>query len=97
VSAGYARYTTDAHRDLLDAVEHVASKDKAAASRLADRVFSVIEQLAGGDFDGAELRLTTGELVRSWPVPPYRIYYQRESDGILIVRIYHQARRPVAR
>jgi hypothetical protein len=32
------------------------------------------------DFEGAELKLTTGELVRSWAVPPYRIYYRREPD-----------------
>ena len=36
-------------------------------------------------------------LVRSWAVPPFRVYYQRHVDELLIVRVYHQTRRPIAR
>jgi hypothetical protein len=32
-----------------------------------------------------------------WPFPPFRIYYQRETDALLVVRIYHQKREPIAR
>jgi plasmid stabilization system protein ParE len=30
-------------------------------------------------------------------VPPFRIYYQRRADELLIVRVYHQKRRPIER
>jgi len=33
--------------------------------------------------------------VRAWPVRPYRVYYERHGDGLLVVRIYHQARRVI--
>jgi len=39
----------------------------------------------------------TGEVVRSWPVPPVRIYYQRGDDELTVLRIYHQARLPLTR
>lgn len=91
------RYTTEAHRDLLDAFERVAVANPAAARELADRMFALLEQLAHGNFEGPEIRLSSGEVLRSWPVPPYRVYYERETDGILVVRIYHQARRPITR
>jgi len=29
--------------------------------------------------------------VRSWPVPPVRVYYQRQSNALWVLRIYHQA------
>jgi hypothetical protein len=35
--------------------------------------------------------------VRSWGVPPFRVYYQRHFDELLIVRVYQQARRPITR
>jgi plasmid stabilization system protein ParE len=74
-----------------------ATENRGAAGRLADRVFSLLEQLDRGDFEGAEVRLTSGEVLRSWAIPPYRVYYLREPDGILVVRVYHQARRPIAK
>lgn len=91
------RYTTEAHRDLLDALEHIAQENPAGAGRLADRTLALLEQLDRGDFEGAEVRLTSGERLRSWAIPPYRVYYLREPDGILVVRIYHQARRPITK
>lgn len=61
------------------------------------RGFSIIDKLAAGDFDGPEQELTSGERVRSWAVPPVRVYYQRQEDALWVLRIYHQARRPIAR
>jgi hypothetical protein len=29
--------------------------------------------------------------------PPYRVYYQRTSHALLVVRIYHQRREPITR
>ena len=35
--------------------------------------------------------------VIGWAVPPVRIYYQRHGGVFWVVRIYHQAQRPLAR
>jgi plasmid stabilization system protein ParE len=90
-------YTPEARHDLVDAIDRIHRENPSAAAHLADRLLSRIERLAAGDFEGVELALTTGEHVRSWPVPPYRIYYRREPDRLLVVRVYHQAREPIAR
>jgi plasmid stabilization system protein ParE len=42
-------------------------------------------------------QMTTGESVRSWVIPPFRIYYQRRQDALLVLRIYHHSRRPIAK
>jgi plasmid stabilization system protein ParE len=55
------------------------------------------EQLAQRAFEGPEQRLRSGLLVRSWPLPPYRLYYRRRDDSLEILRVYHQARRPITK
>jgi len=82
---------------VVDAIDRIHRENPSAAAHFADRLLSRIERLAAGDFDGGELRLTTGETVRSWAVPPYRVYYRREPDRFLVVRVYHQAREPISR
>jgi plasmid stabilization system protein ParE len=68
-----------------------------AAETFAAEVFSTIESLAAGAFEGPETSLHTGQVVRSWPVPPLRIYYQRQNGDLVVLRIYHQGRRPISR
>lgn len=63
-----------------------------AAAELGQRIFATIDKLAANEFDGTEQILTTGEVVRSWAVPPVRIYYQRELDTFWVLRIYHRSR-----
>lgn len=70
-------YTEEAIADILDAIAYLHERNPAAASNLDADVASCIEHLAAGDFDGPLSRLRSGSLVRSWPVPPFRIYYQR--------------------
>jgi plasmid stabilization system protein ParE len=53
--------------------------------------------LADREFEGTLSRLRSGAVVRSWGVPPFRIYYQRQPDELLIVRVHHQARKPMVR
>jgi plasmid stabilization system protein ParE len=83
--------------DLEATVEHIAAHNPRAAAGLARRVFDMIDRLAEGILDGPEQELTTGERARSWPVPPLRIYYQREPGRLIVLRIYHQARKPIVR
>lgn len=57
----------------------------------------MIDELAAGGLDGPEQELLSGQRVRSWPVPPVRVYYRRTGDLLEVVRIYHQARRPIVK
>jgi hypothetical protein len=58
---------------------------------------SPVERLAAKAFDGPVSRLRSGAVVRSWGVPPFRIYYPRHREELLILRVYHQKRRPITR
>lgn len=91
------RFSPQARADVSAAVEYLVERSPAAAARLSASVLGTIERLAAGEFEGPQQRLTTGETVRSWPVPPLRIYYQRREDEFLVLRVYHQARRPLGR
>ena len=87
----------EAVADLKAALGYIAQRNVLAARRLRDRVFGVIEDLAERAYEGPESRLRTGEVVRSWSVPPLRVYYQRSGSTLNVLRIYHQARRPLTR
>jgi plasmid stabilization system protein ParE len=91
------RFSLRAREDLRSAVAYLAVKNPAAAKGLADQLLSTIERLAEGEFEGPETQLRSGAIVRSWPVVPYRIYYQRSADLLRVVRVYHQARRPITK
>lgn len=89
------RYSEAAVSDLEAALEHVRTFNSLAATQLAERVLSAVESLAAGEFEGPEQVLASGERVRSWPVRPLRLYYQRTNEALHVVRIYHQSRRPL--
>ena len=90
-------YAEEAIADILDAIAYLNDRSPVAASQLDRELATCIEHLAAGEFDGPLSRLRSGSIVRSWPVPPFRIYYQRQSDELLILRVYHQTRRPIVR
>lgn len=90
-------FSPEAEEDLVATVTYLAERNPIAARELGERVFAVLDRLCAREFDGIEQRLHSGEVVRSWPVPPVRIYYQRHGEALWVVRIYHQARRPVVR
>ncbi len=90
-------FAPEAEQDFAGLISYLAERNPIAASELGQRIFEIVDKLARGDFEGPEQTLTTGEIVRSWPVPPVRIYYQRHADTLWILRIYHQAQEPIAR
>jgi plasmid stabilization system protein ParE len=90
-------YTDEALADILDALTYLSERSPTAAANLDNEISRCIEHLAVGDFEGPLSRLRSGSVVRSWPVPPFRIYYQQHPNELLIVRVYHQMRRPVTR
>ncbi len=90
-------FTAEAIDDLTSAAEYIARSNPYAAAQLVDRVFDIVGRLAEGGLDGPPQRLLTGKTVRSWPVPPLRVYYEREDATLIVLRVYHQRRRPIAR
>jgi plasmid stabilization system protein ParE len=91
------RFSLRARSDLRTAVEYLAERNPAAAVALTEQLLETIERLAGGEFEEPPVQLRSGSVVRSWPVAPYRIYYQRTGQEFRVVRVYHQARRPIAK
>ena len=90
-------YTEEAVADIVDAIAYLNERNPTAAAKLDAEITACVERLADREFDGPVSRLRSGAVVRSWGVPPFRIYYQRHPDELLIVRVYHQARRPITR
>ncbi len=41
--------------------------------------------------------LMDGQRVRGWPLPPFRVYYHRNADGLIVLRVYHQRKLPLAK
>jgi plasmid stabilization system protein ParE len=90
-------YTEEAIADIVEAISYLNQRNPTAAANLDAEIAQCIERLAGQEFEGPVSRLRSGALVRSWAVQPFRIYYQRQSGELLIVRVYHQTRRPITR
>ena len=91
-------FAPEAVEDLTVVVEYLAERNPRAAAATADAVFAVVDKLAVGEFDGPERELrSSADRVRSWPLPPYRIFYRRESETLTVLRIHHSARRPISR
>lgn len=90
-------YTEEAIADIVEAISYLNQRNPTAAANLDAEITQCVERLAAQEFDGPVSRLRSGAVVRSWAVPPFRIYYQRHPDELLILRVYHQARRPITR
>ena len=90
-------YTEEAIADIVEAITYLNDQKPGAASTLDAGIARCIQRLADREFEGPVSRLLSGAIVRSWPVPPLRIYYQRHPDELVILRIYHQTRRPISR
>ena len=90
-------YTEEAIADIVQAISYLNERNPTAAENLDAEIERCIDRLAAQEFDGPISRLRSGAVVRSWVVSPFRIYYQRQPDELLILRVYHQARRPITR
>ena len=90
-------YTDEAIADIVEAITHLNERNPTAAANLDAATVRCIDRLADQEFDGPVSRLRSGAVVRSWAVPPFRINYQRHPNEPLIVRVYHQTRRPIGR
>jgi plasmid stabilization system protein ParE len=90
-------YTEEAVADIVEAITYLNERNPTAAAKLDADIARCIERLADQEFEGPASRLRSGAVVLSWGVPPFRIYYQRHQEELLILRVYHQKRRPITR
>jgi plasmid stabilization system protein ParE len=90
-------YTEDAVADIVEAITYLNERNPTAAAKLDADITRCIERLADREFEGPVSQLRSGAVVRSWGVLPFRIYYQRHPDELSILRVYHQARKPIVR
>lgn len=67
-------FSPEAEADFAAVVGYLVERNPVAASAFSDRLFNVIHRLAEQQFEGPEQTLASGDVVRSWPVPPVRIY-----------------------
>lgn len=81
-------FTRSAKRDLAEATGYVTKA-------IAERILQAVERLARREFEGPSVKLVTGAIVHVWPVPPFRIYYERNEAGMTVLRVYHSAREPI--
>ncbi len=91
------RWTEDALADVEAALDWLESRDPQAAARLLAEVLTTVKQLGVAELEGPEATLSDGTSVRSWPVPPMRVYYQRREGVLWILRVYDQRRRSIER
>lgn len=90
-------FSAEADEDLAAAAAYLVDRNFPAALNLVDGVLTTIARLADAEFEGPEFTLRSGRRVRGWPVPPYRVFYQRAADVLFVVRIHDQRRRPITR
>jgi plasmid stabilization system protein ParE len=90
-------WSSEGADDFLAAVAYLRKRNVTAAERLIREVNAALRRLDELPLDGPESQLSSGALVRSWPVPPFRVYYQRRDHDVLIVRLYDQRRKPIER
>lgn len=90
-------YTEEAIADIVEAITYLNERDPAAAAKLDAEIARRVERLADREFEGAGFASSLGCRRAQLERAAFRIYYQRHPDELLIVRVYHQARRPITR
>ena len=91
------RFAKQAAKDLDVAVAFWRERRPGVPFTLLSQVIALAERLAREEFEGPEQQLKTGLTVRSWPFPPYRLFYRRRAGVLEVMRNYHQARRPLTK
>lgn len=87
-------FSDEADEDLAQAVAYLVEHNPDAAAQLIDAIFDLAQRLAERMFEGPIHTLPNGQEVRSWPLPPYRIIYQRTPEALVILHIADLRRQP---
>lgn len=79
-----------AGKDLLEAYEYIRKDNPIAADRVLAHIVEVIGMLTSEAVTEREVLLRDGRWVKTWPVPPYRIYYRVIGQELQVIRVYHR-------
>ena len=88
---------SQAREDLREAYDYIRKDNPNAAPWVLAHIVEVIGMLVSEAVTGRDVLLRDGRRVKTWPVPPYRIYYRVKGQELQVIRVYHQARRPIER
>lgn len=92
------RFTRLAERDAEARFDWLLERNLAAALTFRNDLAALLTRLESGELVGPWVRVEgLKRPVRTWPLLPLRVYYRPVSDGIVVVRVYHGARKPIAR
>jgi toxin ParE1/3/4 len=86
------RYTNNAQTDLSEIFKYLDTRDKQAAIRVINAIKHSAEILATHPLTGRQTDLAE---VRVKPVPnfPYLIFYHAIGSDLIVLRIWHSARK----
>lgn len=84
-----------AREDLREAYDYIHKDNPHAADRILAHIVEIIGMLASEAVMGRDVVLRDGRRVKTWPVPPYRIYYRVSGQELQVIRVYRQARHPI--
>ena len=90
------RYTPRARRDIAEIFAYISKDNPDAAKRVRDAILGSIELVAAWPFIG--MKNARAPELRSRLVSryPYRVHYFVGDDEVLILSVWHTARRPFA-
>ena len=88
------RFTPAAQRQLLEALEFIATRRPSAARRFLQRVRARLESLEAFPEAGRPVPEFPELPFRELLVPPYRLFYRVRESGIWVVGVWHDARLP---
>lgn len=83
--------------DLQAAADFLKERNPSAAGALLLRFAETMALLSGGIVRGRSVTLKDGTRVLAWSMAPYKIYYRLETRRLAVLRVFHQARRPIER
>jgi toxin ParE1/3/4 len=87
------RWTETAADDLVAIRDYIAQDSPLAAQMIAARLFDAVAVLATFPDSGRIVPERSDPALRELIRPPYRIVYERQSDIVMILTVFHAARR----
>ena len=88
-----SRFSPKARQELLAIVSYIAEDDPAAALRFRDRVRHALDVVSRFPEAGRVVPEGGCGEIREVIVAPYRLLYRRDGDVLLVVSLWHGARR----
>jgi toxin ParE1/3/4 len=86
------RYALRAEADLIDIATYIAERSPSGARRVGESLRRTIGLIA--EHPEAGRRVGDGLFMRSVADYPYKMFYRRLADAVVIVHVRHASRRP---